>query len=510
MVLDTRPQPRWLRLTVLSVGPPSLTWVARRRSAATASAVDSKPSFRPGLGLGVICAASFLVGVDGLAVAVALPTIQAEWDLTSLDGQWVLTAYAVCFGGLLLLGGRLGDLYGRRRLMVIGLLLFAAGSLAAAAAPTPLALFLGRAVQGCGAAAAMPATLSLIGSLYPAGPTRSRALGVLAATASLGVITGALFGGVVTTVVGWRWVFLMAAPFAAAAATLAPFVLPEARADNLAGARRPDLIGGLLITTAMVLLLFGLSRVEHSGPTSNSALGPAAVGVILLFTFVIWERRTTVPLIRLGILSVKSLRGASLGIGVNAAAFTSVIYVGTLYLQSVLNYPPLQAGLALLPLDVVSALVGIYLGRVLLRRSPRLVVLISSGFTCMGLLWLARAPVPARYPLDLLPPLVILGVSLTVVFVVLTHETVADVHDDEKGLASGIFETANHLLGGAVAIVVYAMAAAAVTETTATAASPEDTAAGYRAAFIVAAVLAAVLGTLSATQLRSGQRALAA
>jgi hypothetical protein len=131
---------------------------------------------------------------------------------------------------------------------------------------------------------------------------------------------------------------------------------------------------------------------------------------------VIWERRTTVPLIRLGILRVKSLRGASLGIGVNAAAFTCVIYVGTLYLQSVLDYPPLQAAMALLPLDVVSAVVGIYLGRVLLRRSPRLVVAISSACSCVGLLWLARAPVPAHYPPDLLPPLVILGVSLAVVF----------------------------------------------------------------------------------------------
>jgi EmrB/QacA subfamily drug resistance transporter len=476
--------------------------MSRRESARPASTPGRGRNLRPGLGLGVICAAAFLISVDGLAVAIALPTVQADLGIDPIAGQWTLTAYGLCFGGLLLLGGRLGDLYGRRRLLMVGLLLFAAGSLSAGVAPGPLALFVARAVQGLGAAAAVPATLSLIGSLYPPGAARSRALGVMAAMASLGVISGALFGGVVTTAVGWRWVFLAAAPLAAAAAALAPVAVPEARAENLPGGR-PDVVGGLLVTTSMLLVLYGLSRVEHSGPLSVAALGPGGAGVGLLLAFVVWERRAAAPLVRLQILAVRSLRGAAMGIAANAAAFTSVVYVGTLYLQTALGYTPLQAGLALLPVDVVSALVGIGVGRALLSRSPRAVTAASLTLTCVGLLWLARAPVPARYVVELLPPLVLLGVSLTVAFVVLTHETVSEVGDDEKGLASGLFETANHLLGGAVAVALYATVATTVTNRAAVAGSSQSLAAGHGAAFAAAAVLAA-LGTLSATQLRSG------
>jgi sugar phosphate permease len=199
----------------------------------------------------------------------------------------------------------------------------------------------------------------------------------------------------------------------------------------------------------------------------------------------------------------QQLAQSSLGIGADAAAFTGIVYVGTLYLQTALGYSPLRAGLALLPIDVVNVLIGIGAGRALLGRSPRVVVAASFALTCLGLLWLARTPVPARYLLDLLPPLVLLGVSLTIAFVVLAHEAVSEVQDDEKGLASGVFETANHLLGGAIAIAIFATVAATVTSRAGDPGSPQSLAAGHRAAFITAAVLAA-LGILSATQLRSG------
>jgi MFS family permease len=199
---------------------------------------------RATLAVVVACAAQFLIGVDGLAVAVALPTLQADLHVAVIDAQWVLTAYGLAFGGALLLGGRLGDLYGRRRLLVGGLAVFAGGSLLAAAAPGLTTLIAARAVQGLGAAAAVPAALALIGSLFPPGPARTRALALLAAMTSMGVMTGLLTGGVITDLLGWRWVFLLIAPLAAIAAVAAPRVLPEDRADQ--PATRPDLFGGAL------------------------------------------------------------------------------------------------------------------------------------------------------------------------------------------------------------------------------------------------------------------------
>jgi len=256
-------------------------------------------------------AAQFVVGVDGLAVAVALPTLQRDLELTTGQLQWVLTAFGLGFGGLLLLGGRLGDLYGRRRLLVAGLALFVAGSPVAGLASATGPLVAARTVQGVGAALAVPATLALIGTMYPPGRARTRALGVLAAMTSAGVISGVLLGGLVTEVAGWRWVFLMVVPPALAAALAAPRVLPEGRAEGAAGP--PDLAGGLLGSAAVMLLVYALTRLEAPGRGLVSAALSGVAGLVLLAGFVAWERRAPAPLLRPGILSIRSLRGATLG-----------------------------------------------------------------------------------------------------------------------------------------------------------------------------------------------------
>jgi EmrB/QacA subfamily drug resistance transporter len=453
-------------------------------AAGSARTQDVQAPGRPLAGALAACAAQFLVGADGLAVAIALPAMQGDLSAAPIDAQWILTAYALAFGGGLLLGGRLGDLYGRRRVLVLGLALFTAGALLAGVAPGLGVLVAARALQGAGSAAAVPASLALIGSLFPAGPARTRALAILAAMASVGVTTGLLIGGVVTATLGWRWVFLLMAPLALATMAAARAALPEVRAER--SGRRPDVAGALLVTAGLVALLLGLTRVESQGLAAPATIGPVLAGLLLLTAFVGWERRVPAPLVRLEILRVRSLRTATICVGVNAIAFTAIVYVATLYLQSALGYGPAAAGVALLPLDVVAAVVPLALGAGLARRSPRALLVGSFALTALALLWLARAPAPADYVTDLLPPLVVLGASLSVAFVVLTNEAVADVEPDEKGVASGIFETANHLFGGAIGVALYATVIAA-----ASSAGAADTR-GYRGAFLVATVLAVV------------------
>jgi MFS family permease len=430
---------------------------------------------RAGIAVAVACAAQFLIGVDGLGVAIALPAIQEDFGARPVDGQWVLTAYGLCFGGGLLLCGRLGDLAGRRRMLIVGMALFGAGAVAAAAAPTLGVLVAARALPGVGSAAAVPAALALIGSLYQPGPQRTRALALFAATASVGVTTGLVLGGALTQWLGWRWIFVVMAPLAAVAALAAPRVLPEARAEDAGGP--PDVLGAVLATGGMLALLFGATRAERSGVAAVETWLPALAGVALLAAFVAWERRVRAPIVRLDVLRGPGLRAATLGAALNAVAFTAIVYAGSLYLQGELGYRPLGASMAILPLDLVAFAVTVWGAAWIAGRSPRALLAGAFATSALALLWLARAPVDAVYARDVLGPLVVLGASLPIAFVVLTQQVLADVGPDERGMASGIFETANHLFGGAVGVALYATVIAAF--------------GGYGAAFLVAAILAA-------------------
>jgi MFS family permease len=428
---------------------------------------------RATLGTAVACAAQFLIGADGLSVAIALPALRDGLGAETVDAQWVLTAYGLAFGGTLLLGGRLGDLYGRRRVLIAGMALFAAGALVAALAPSLGVVIVARALQGFGAAASVPAALALIGSLFPEGRARRRALALLAAMASVGILTGLVLGGTVTQLVGWRWVFgIMVVP-ALLAAAVAPLVLPEARAPASA---RPDVPGAVLVTGGAMLVVYGLTRAEHGSPAL--VVVPLAAGLAVLAAFVAWERRAPAPLLPPGVLATPSLRAATLGVGANAAAFTAIVYVGTLYLQDALGYGPLAASLALAPIDAVALVVTLALAE---RLSRPEVLPAAFAVSALALLWLARAPESADYVVDVLAPLVVLGVSVPIAFVALTHQAVADVDPDERGIASGLFETSQHLLGGAAAVALYATVVAA---------------ASYAAAFAAAAALA-LLGTVA-------------
>jgi predicted MFS family arabinose efflux permease len=360
-------------------------------------------------------------------------------------------------------------------MLIVGMALFGAGAVAAAAAPTLGVLVAARALQGVGSAAAVPAALALIGSLYQPGPQRTRALALFAATASVGVTTGLVLGGALTQWLGWRWIFVVMAPLAAVAALAAPRVLPEARAEDAGGP--PDVLGAVLATGGMLALLFGATRAERSGVAAVETWLPALAGVALLAAFVAWERRVRAPIVRLDVLRGPGLRAATLGAALNAVAFTAIVYAGSLYLQGELGYRPLGASMAILPLDLVAFAVTVWGAAWIAGRSPRALLAGAFATSALALLWLARAPVDAVYARDVLGPLVVLGASLPIAFVVLTQQVLADVGPDERGMASGIFETANHLFGGAVGVALYATVIAAF--------------GGYGAAFLVAAILAA-------------------
>lgn len=448
---------------------------------------------RAAVGLTALCAAHFLTGADGLAVAIALPNLQEGLGATTIDAQWALTAYGVTFGGVLLLGGRLGDLYGRRRLLVCGMAVFAAGSLLAGLAPALPVLIAARALQGLGAAAAVPTALALIGSLYSPGPARTRALSLLTAMSAVGIISGLLLGGTITDLLGWRWVFLLMTAPAVVAAVAAPRTLPEARADEPPA--RSDVGGAVLVSAGLMAVLFGFTGMEHDGIAAVRTVAPLTVGVLLLVAFVMWERRAPQPLMRLGILRVRSLRAASLAVGANALAFTSIVYLETLYLRNALGYGALEAGLALLPLNVAALLISVTAARPLSRRSPRAALSVFFALIVAALLWLARAPSPAAYLSDILAPLIVLGVAVPSIYIIAIHEAVADIDPDERGLASGVFETSNHVFGGAIGIAVYATVLAMTTD------NAHD-AGGYRAAFLAAILLVAPLGLVAVLQAR--------
>ncbi len=365
----------------------------------------------------ILYSAHFLIGVDGMGATIALPAVA---DDLGGSGRGLLTGYAAALGGLLLVAGRAGDLYGHRRMLRAGLAAMATGGVVAALAPSIAVLVGARAAQGAGAAAAMPAALALIATL----PDRDRAVGRLAVAASTGVLAGLAFGGLVVTTLGWRAALLAGALPALVAAAMVP------ASDAARRGLPPDLLGALLLTAGAGLL----------------AAGRQLPGAAAIVAFGLRERRAREPLVRFGVLR-GPLGPAVLAVGLNAAAFTSLVYVGTLFLQRELGYSALAAGLALIPVEVASVATARFAARVGRRQC-----VLSLAVSAAGLLWLTRA----EGYLQMLPALVVLGASLTVAFVWLTRTALARQRD--RGLASGLFETSTHLGGNALAVPAYGAA----------------------------------------------------
>jgi EmrB/QacA subfamily drug resistance transporter len=410
--------------------------------------VNVSPSTtRPSLALGVLSAAILLDALDLSITQVALPSIQRELALSAAAVPWVATGYALTYGGFLLLGGRAADLYGRRAVFLAGLVLFGVMSLAAGLAPNAGLLVAARAVQGVGAALTVPAAVSIIATTFAEGAERNRALGVFAASASAGFSVGLVLGGVLTDLLGWRWIFLIKAPIVAA--VLIPAVLALPRIEAGAQRRTIDLAGAVTGTGGLLLLVLAITQAAE--PTSARWVAPAAaVAAVLLAGFVVVERRSADPLLPLRIFRSRTVRFADLASLTVLAAPFGFSYVATLYLQDVLGFGPLASGMALLPGAVLSIVVSRWAAPSMVDRfglraaGVTGLVLVACGFAL-----LLRLGPDTGYAAGLLPAVVVcFGLGMGIAYPVFTIAAVSGVDDAEQGRAAGVQSTALQVGGG--------------------------------------------------------------
>lgn len=416
----------------------------------------SPAAARPGLILAVLCVAQFMLVLDISVTNVALVSIQGELGFVTADLAWIVTAYTLPFGSLLIFFGRVGDLFGRRRLFMIGLAVFSIASLACGLAQDPGQLLAARAVQGVGGAMLSPAALSLLTSNFEEGNSRNRALSVWGAIAAGGAAAGMIIGGVLTDTAGWRWVFLINVPIGLAILAVTRSIVSESRGT---GKERLDVPGAFLITGAMVALVYGLTEVPGRGLVSPIVLGCLAASVVLLVTFVLVEKRSKAPLVDLSIFRNISVSGANL-----FSLFSSAVIVGqsfflSLYFQQVLGWSPLETGLALVPTTVVVVGVAAVIPRVLTRVGVKVVLATAGLLLAAGMLLQARMPIGGSYLADVLPAIVVTGIGLGLGFVGSTIAATNGVPQRQQGLASGLLNTSQQL-GGAVGLAALATVAA--------------------------------------------------
>jgi MFS family permease len=403
---------------------------------------------QPRAALLVVGLAQALVVVDGIPVAVALPAIRHDLELDVAEVQWIVNGYVLALAGGLLLAGRCGDIFGRRRLLMVGLSTLTIATLLAGLAPNGAVLVFARVVQGLGAAMALPAAMALIPALFTEPERRDRAYAITAVVGSSAWIVGALSGGILTDLVGWRFVFLATAPFSVLALMLARRTLPESRDDS--ADRRVDVGGAVLITCGLTSILYGITQVEAAGPTGGLFLGPLVLGFALLAGFVVLEGRFPQPLVPLSLFRVRELWGASLGVAANTAAYGGAVFIGTLYLQDALGYSPTVTGLVFLPL-AAGALTGPWLARWLGHSGARSVGVVSLVVCAAALAlfgWFAQldeAPLAA-----LVLTLLVFGVAQYAAWLAVVGQATAAVDHGQYGVASGVFKTSTHI-GAAVA-----------------------------------------------------------
>lgn len=418
----------------------------------------------------VIALAQLMVVLDTTIVNVALPSIQRALDLNAIDLEWVVNGYALAFGGLLLLGGRAGDLYGRRRMFVAGVILFAGGSLAGGLATSAMWLIAWRVVQGAGAAVVAPTALSLIADTFAEGSARNRALGIYAGAAGSGGAIGLVLGGLIVNYLSWRWVFFVNVPIALAIATAAPRVL----ATSSARPGRLDLPGAVTATGAMTLAVFGLSRAATHGWTDNLSVASLGIGGALLALFLLIELRAKEPLMPLSLFANRNRSGAY-AVRMLAGAITlTVLFFLSQIVQNVLGYSPLQAGFAFLPLGVGVVVAAQIASRVVGRTGPRLPIAAGALVVAGGLAWLSRIGIDAGYVRDILPALIAVSVGLGLIFFPTTVVAVAGADRRESGLASAVLNVSQQL-GGSVGLAVLGTIAAGVTRSHLAGARPTHT-----------------------------------
>ena len=388
--------------------------------------------------LALLCVAQFVVVLDVTIVAIALPEIQDSLGFSRADLQWVVSAYTLVFGGFLMLAGRAADLYGRRRLFMVGLALFSGASLACGLAATPLALVASRVVQGLGAAIVSPSALSALTRTFPEGAGREKAVGMWTAAAAGGGAAGWVLGGILAEGLGWEWVFFINVPVGVLGLALAPVLLEESRDESAPS--RLDAAGAITVTAALTLLVYSLTRAEEAGFASAVPLG--ALSLVLIGAFLLVEKRVRDPLVPLDALRSRRLVGANLVALALTAATTPPMFLCTLYVQRVLGHSPAEAGLAFPPFNL-SVVVGSLIGPRLTGRIGARAAMVSGLLAiAAGVLLLARIPPGGGHFGHLLPSFVLMGAGLGCASVASTASGTSAVDDEKQGLASGLLNAA--------------------------------------------------------------------
>jgi EmrB/QacA subfamily drug resistance transporter len=454
------------------------------------------------LALLLVCAAQLMIVLDGTIVNVALPTIQSSLGFSEVSLSWVVNAYLLTFGGFLLLGGRAGDLFGRRRVFMVGLALFTLASLFCGLAGSQALLVAARAVQGLGGAIIAPAALSIIITTFTEPADRARAMGIWGFVVSGGGTIGVLLGGVLVGTLGWPWIFLVNLPIGIVALALCRPLLDAGRGEGAEGG--VDLAGALLVTASLVTAVYAIVGANIVGWASAQTVVLLAVAASLMGLFVAVEARTRVPLVPLGIFRSRNLTVSNVAMVLTVAGIFGWFFFGALYLQRVLGDGSLQTGLAFLPATLVlGALSYSAAAKVVNRFGVKPMLLGGMGSLVVSLLLFARAPVGGSFLVDVLPGMLLLGFGASVAFLTVILASVSGVSERDAGLASGLVNTAQQL-GGALGLAVLASVAASRSEGLGGAGSESVVAlnGGYHAAFFLSAIFVALAAVLAAALLR--------
>jgi EmrB/QacA subfamily drug resistance transporter len=464
------------------------------------SVLDSRTRW---LALLVLCLGDLMIVLDVTIVGVALPSIRTDLGFSESSLAWVVNAYLITFGGFLLLGGRLGDLFGHRRLFLLGIGLFTAASLACGIASSQGMLVAARAVQGLGGAVVSAVALSLMMMLFTEPAERAKAMGIFGFVASGGGSIGVLLGGILTDVLDWHWIFLVNVPIGVAVVVLSLRLIPGERAAAVA--QRLDVAGAVTVTASLMLAVYAIVNGNEVGWVTLRTLGLLGVAAALFGAFLAIEARVSSPLMPLGLFRLRNLAFSNVVGILWAAAMFAWFFLSALYLQLVLGYSPLEVGLAFLPGNLIMGVLSVVVSaRLVMRYGVRLPLAAGLGVAAVGLVLFARAPVDGNFLVDVLPSMILLGIGAGIAFNPVLLAAMSDVEPTEAGLASGVVNT-SFMMGGALGLAVLASLAASRTETLAASGEGplEALTGGYHAAFVLGAIFAAGAAAIGAAFLRT-------
>jgi EmrB/QacA subfamily drug resistance transporter len=453
---------------------------------------------RKWLALGLLSAVQFMVVLDIAIVNVALPSIKVDLGFSQENLQWVISAYALLFGGFLLLGGRAADLLGRRRIFLVGVVVFTLSSFLAGLAWSETSLIGARAFQGLGAAIISPAALSILSVTFQEGRERNIALGIWGAVGGFGAAAGVLLGGILTDALSWEWIFRVNVPVGIVAFALTPFLLTESRDAHV---KRFDVPGAVLVTAGLSSLVYAITQAGTQGWTSGRTIGFFVASAVMLVGFVLWEARHPEPLMRLGIFRIRTVAGANVAGFIMGTAMFSMFLMLTLYMQQVLGYSAMKTGVAYLAVAGSAIVWSAVAAQLVTRIGVKPVLTAGMAFLTAGLVLFTQVSVGGSYVADLLPGFLLIGVGIGFAFVPISIAALAGVQAAEAGLASGLINTSQQI-GGALGIAALSTIATSRTDDALAGGSTQAAAlvTGFHGAF-VAGVIIAGLGIVAALTL---------